>query len=443
MIAGTLVDRPRTMVRLGVPDATLPIFIPLGFVDGPRPATMSPIYPPGFPAHMALFALIGGWQHAPFLVTVFAAVLCLPLIYLFGRELALPPGWSLAAAVLFAAWPVAIGQAIQPMSDAAATLWCLASMLSAVKARHHPLWALPAGAALGTAVLVRPTDLLLLVPLVFALPFAIRPLLLFAAGGLPFAAGLAVYDRQVFGNALQSGYRKGGLLEAIALSNFLPRVRHYGGWILRTLTPLVPLAWLGVAADRKASRNDRAMLLCWFSVFFLFYCLYEPYDSFWFVRFLLPGAPALILGAVVTAHDLFEGLGRRRVALGAAAAMFAAVLLVEVRSLRNARVLGTAEYESIYPRICRWAAGTVPKNAVVLSMAASGALEYYTDLSYARWDWLTPERFGQLRPFVDGRGSRWFALLFPFERDDLEKHTPGRWRKIGQLREVGLYELEP
>ena len=79
---------------------------------------------------------------------------------------------------------------------------------------------------------------------------------------------------------------------------------------------------------------------------------------------------------------------------------------------------------------------------VVLSMAASGALENYTDLSYARWDWLTPEKLADLRARTQGRGVRWFALLYPFEWEQLSQHAPGRWRKIGQLREVGLWELE-
>ena len=440
MMAGTLVNRPRTLDRLGLPDREVELFTPLGFVTGPR-GTMAPLYPAGFPAHMAGAALLLGWNVGPFLVAPISALLCLLLFYLLARELSLSPLPAAAGTILFAAWPVAIGQAIQPMSDATATLWCLASVLCAVQARRRALWALPAGAALGIAVLVRPTDLLLAIPLAFALPITRRALALFAVGGAPFAGFLAAFNRHCYGSALQSGYRQSGLLDALALANFPPRLRHYGAWILRSLTPFMPLAWLALAFDREPRWRDRALLLSWFGSFFLFYCLYEPYDSFWFVRFLLPAAPALFLGALIAARDVSARLrGFPRAAL--AVLLFGVVLFAEIRTLRTVGILHTAESESIYPQICGWAARTVPPGGIVLSMAASGALEHYTDLSYARWEWLTPEKFADLRLRVEGRGSRWFALLFPFEWEQLPQHAPGNWRKIGQLRQVGLWELE-
>ena len=38
-------------------------------------------------------------------------------------------------------------------------------------------------------------------------------------------------------------------------------------------------------------------------------------------------------------------------------------------------------------------------------------------------------------------GLRFFALLFPEEEDDLCRQLPGKWRKIGERRRVGLWEL--
>jgi hypothetical protein len=72
------------------------------------------------------------------------------------------------------------------------------------------------------------------------------------------------------------------------------------------------------------------------------------------------------------------------------AALLLLVLLAEARTAQRVGILGTAEGESIYPRICAWAARTLPGNAVVLSMSASGALEYYTSLSHARRTPLCP-----------------------------------------------------
>jgi hypothetical protein len=442
LVAGTLVGTPRTLQRYALESDLAHVFIPLGFVEGPRPGTMAPYYPSGFPAHMAAAALLLGWQRGPFLVAPFAALLGVLLFYLFARELSLSRGLAAGATTVFAAWPVLIGQAIQPMSDSTATFWAIATLLCAVKARRRNAWALGAGAALGIAVLVRPANLLLVIPLAFALPIALRALALFLTGGVPFAAALAAYDIHCYGSPLQSGYGKTGLLGAVSLGNFPPRFHHYGGWILRSLTPLVPLAWIGFGADRRAAWRDRALLLSWPASFFLFYCLYEPYDSFWFVRFLLPGVPGLILGAFLAARDLAARLPRRRWLTAAGVASLIVVFWAEVRSTRAVGLLNTARYESVYPEICGWAARTLPARSVVLSMAASGALEHYTDLAYARWDWIEPAKFSDLRLRIEEKGGVWFALLFPFEAEQMFKQPRGRWKKIGLLRDVGLYELE-
>lgn len=442
LVAGTLVGTPRALQRYALPNDLLQIFIPLGFVEGPRPGTMAPYYPSGFPAHMAAAAMLLGWQRGPFLVAPFAALFSLPLFYILARELSLSRAWAATAAAVFAAWPVLIGQAIQPMSDATATFWALAAVLCGVKARRRNAWALGAGAALGIAVLVRPTNLLLVIPLAFALPVTLRALALFFTGGVPFAAALAAYDLHCYGSLFQSGYGKTGLLGAVSLGNFPPRFRHYGGWILRSLTPLIPIAWIGLAADRRAAWRDRALLLSWFATFFLFYCLYEPYDSFWFVRFLLPGVAGLILGAFLAARDLATRLPRRGWLTAIGVASLIVVFWAEARSTRAVGLLNTARYESVYPEICGWAARTLPARSVVLSMAASGALEHYTDLAYARWDWIEPAKFPDLRRRIEERGGLWFALLFPFEAEEMFKQPRGRWKKIGVLRDVGLYELQ-
>ncbi len=319
----------------------------------------------------------------------------------------------------------------------------LAAVLCAARARRRLFWAAVSGAAVGISVLVRPTSVLLVVPLAFALPLSVKAISLFLGGGIPFAAALAAYNLRCYSGVLQSGYGKTGVREAIALHNFSPRLRHYGGWIFRTVTPLVPLAWLGLLFDRKPVWRDRALLLSWFGSFFLFYCLYEPYDSFSFVRFLLPAAPGLFLGAILLVHDLAERLARPLVTVPASIALLLLVLFVECRAVQEVGILGTAEGESIYPRICAWAARSLPADAIVLSMAASGALEYYTSLSYARYDWIQREQFPQLRASLERRGGRrLYALLFPFEVEDFVKRLPGRWKKLGVLRDVTLWKLE-
>jgi len=443
LAAGTLLQRPRCLDRLGLSDALAPVFTPLGFLPGPRPGTTAPLYPIGFPAHFAIAGELTGWDVGPFLVSPVAAATCLILLYLVGRELALTRLWSVAATLILAVFPPFLFQAVQPMSDVVATFWCLAAVLGALKARRHPIWAVAAGASLGVGVLVRPINALMVVPLFFALPFSASAWLLAALGGLPLAAAGAAVNVYCYGGILKTGYGKTGHQAYLAVSNFGPRFLYYGAWIVKTLSPVVPLGAVTACALRRIPARDRALALSWFGVYFLFYCFYEPYRSFIFLRFLLPGVPGLLLAAALTAQEWT--IGKKWPRLRGAAAIVATLLVLglEVRGNREVVVLGVAEGESIYPRVSRWASRMLPAKSVVVTTYASGALEYYTDLCYTRWDSLQPETFARIREAAEARGYRFFALLYPDEETELSKHAPGNWRRTGALRQIGIWQLDP
>jgi hypothetical protein len=441
LLSGTLVARPRSLELLGLPDTLLEMVTPLGFIAGPRPGTITPFYPVGFPAHLAAAALVGGWEKGPYLVSPIAAMLCLAFLYLLGRELDLSPAWSAGASAALAAWPAFLFQAIQPMCDVVATLWATAAIFFAVRARRHPAWALACGAALGLAVLVRPTSLLLAVPLAFAIPLTRRCLGLLILGGAPAAAAQAAFNVTCYGGLLATGYGNIGLLGAMAVSNFPDRMAYYGRWIFHTFTLIVPLAAVVSAADRRTPARDRAMLLSWFGVFLGFYSFYGPYESFGFLRFLLPGIPALLLTAALGMRRGLARLPGTRLAPAIAVLALAVVLVVERRQTRAVGVFGTAEAQAAYPRSCRWAAATLPARSVVVATVASGALEYYTKLPYLRWDPIWPAKWPALRAGVESRGWRFYAVLFPEEEKGFAEHVPGAWRKVGAIREVSLWEL--
>jgi hypothetical protein len=85
----------------------------------------------------------------------------------------------------------------------------------------------------------------------------------------------------------------------------------------------------------------------------------------------------------------------------------------------------------------------IPSNGIIASMQMSGALHYYTDLTYAMWNWLDSERFALLRSSTESRGYRWYALLAPFEVPEVAKNLPGDWRAIDRTGDVVLWELPP
>ena len=437
----------RGLERLGLPPADAPLFIPLGYGPGPRPGTMSPSYPPGLPLHMAAASFAGSSSRAQFLVSPLAGLACLVLVFFLGRELGLPRGLALAGSLLLAFAPVFVFHEVVAMSDVPATAWALAAVLAALRARRTPSFAALAGAAFAVGVLVRPMNALLLPALLFALPLRPKSWGLFVLGGSPFAAFLLFYNDAAFGSPLRTGY--GGLLAgALAWANIPDRAVHYTLWLSRTISPILLLGWAAVAFDRRVARRDRAVLIAWFAAFFVFYGFYVVYDAWWYTRFLLPAIPALILGTLLVLRDvarLEEPETSRRAFLRAAGAtvLILAALAVEVKFLAKEEPHKVYKGERVYPDACEMARRRLAPNAIVVSMQMSGALHYYTDRTYVMWNMLDGARLGQLRDATEGRGYRWYALLVPFEQDEVKKNLPGNWREIDRTGDVALWELRP
>ena len=451
ILAGRIVEPIAALDRLALPDSLNRVVMPLAYEPGPRPRTMVPLYPPGFPLHIAFAVLLAGWSWGPFLVSPIAAIFCVVLMYLLGRELGLSRPLAVAGAAILGGCPVLLFQAVQPMSDVVATAWAEAAMLFALRSRRGDAWAAAAGAAAGIAILVRPTNGMLLLPLAFALRWRPRTLGLFVLGGLPFAGVFGVWNRTAYGSPLRSGYA--GLFGSdLALANFPPRIRHYGYWLIAQLSPLVPLGWLAAAADRRIASRDRAMLASWFAPFLLFYCFWGAYDAWWYTRYLLPGVPALILGFLLVLRDLAEQLpepgaqpARRLSSRGLVTiAAILAVAIFERNIERRFRPIGASQGQVIFPDASReLAARAGTGKALVVSMEFSGALRFYTDLEPVRWDWVDPGQFAQLRVRAAERGERVLALLLPHEIEQARPKVPGLWKFLGHVRQASLWELPP
>jgi hypothetical protein len=264
-----------------------------------------------------------------------------------------------------------------------ATAWCLAAIFASLRSRRDVRWASAAGFALGVAILVRPLDALVAVPLLFVLPPNRRAWSLFVLGGLPCAVVLFGYNIACFGSPFRTGYGLYGLLRHFAWSHLPVHLPRYALWTVQMLTPVVCLGWAASLGDRGIPVRHRALLFTWFGTFFLAYSFYEPADAWWYTRFLLPGLPALPLGFLLVVRDLY-----RRVAdwsevwsrvTGVAAVL--AVALIAGGGFRSAGRLGVLEMHRLqreFPEGCQRAAREFPPGALVLSRDMSGALRYYT-----------------------------------------------------------------
>lgn len=443
ILAGRVAEPVEALKHLELPPDFVRVFIPLGFEPGQRPGTMVPSSPPGLPLHMAFAALVAGWNYGPFVVSPLAALMSVFLVYLLGRVLGLSRLFSTAGAAVVALCPVFVSMAEQPRSDAVATMWSLAAILFALRSRRRETWAAAAGVAFGIAVLVRPACVLLLVPLAFAIRLRPRTLLWFLLGGAPFAAFLLGWNRLAFGSPFRSGYSWLG--EGFSPSNFPGRFLHSAGWLAKLMSPLLVAGWALVTVDRRVAPRDRLLLLFWFGGFFLFSCFRGADEAWWDTRYLLPAIPALVLASLLVARDGLSPQQGGRYALprrALAALTLAIVLAFECSWIRDLRVLKFGEGERLYPDASRWAESQVPPRSLVISMQMSGALKYYTNLTPVRWDWIRPEQVSLLRERARAEGYQWFALVFPFENEELQRRLPWGWTKMGNLREATLWRLD-
>ena len=442
ILTARVVEPVEALKHLGLPAGFARVFIPLAFLQGPRPGTMVPSFPPGMPLHVALAGLVAGWNYGPFVVSPLAALVSVFLVYLLGREFGLSRLFSTAGAAVFALCPVFVSMAEQPLSGTVATMWSLAAILFALRSRRREAWAAAAGAALGLAVLVRPADALLLLPLAFAVRLRPRALLWFLLGVAPFAAVLLVWNRLAFGNPFRTGYSDPG---GFSLAHFPGRFRHYGGWLARLMSPLLLAGWALVSADRRVTLRDRSLLVLWFGSVFFFYCCSAAQETWWSTRYLLPAIPALILASLLVARD---GLSPQQGGRGAlprralAVLALATVLAFEYSWIRDLQVLRSGEADRLYPDACRWVESKVPPGSLLISMQMSGALRYYTNLTPVRWDRIEPEQVPQLRERARAEGYQWFALLLPFENEEARRRLPWGWTKVGALREATLWRLD-
>jgi 4-amino-4-deoxy-L-arabinose transferase-like glycosyltransferase len=419
-------------------------FQPHGFAPYEGNPRVSPTYAVGLPLHLALAGKLVGWAAGPVIVGLAAALGAILLCYAVARQLGVGPGLASAGAAVLAAYPVFIFTSIQPLSDTLATTWCLMAVFTALHARERPAWALACGAALAMAVLVRTTNVLLLPALLVLLEGNPRRLGLALVGGLPGAVWLGYYNHALYGSALRSGYVN--IAEAFAWEYGLPTMMHFITWLALLLPAvLLVLPFAAVAGPGRRGRDLLALAL-WFGAFAGLYSFYETSREVWWdLRFILPGTPALILGALLGieafARSRAPRLGRRVRGLGAVALTVWSIGLGAFWTQRL-HLLLTKTYEQAFADASLAARDTFPANALVLAGLHSGALYYYTGFPVLRWEFVDPAQFSHFRTLTEKAGRPICAVLHNVEeREALQEHCPGNWRQVARRRDVTLWQL--
>lgn len=418
MIAGGRFAEPiDALDRFHLDDALAPLFVPLGYDVTPlHPRMMVPTYPPGLPLHMALAGKRGA-----FFVSPLAAMTAVALMFLLARSLLQSWPLAFAAAAALGSCAVFLWHAVQPVSDVLVTMWSIATIFAALRADDRR-WGIAAGMAFAIGVWVRPSNVLLAPALFFALPKRRHAV---AAGAIALLP-LLFWNTELYGGPLRTGY--GSPAQYLALSYFPARALHYLRW---TAALLSPLALLGaVEATLRAGRDRTHLVLAlWWWPYFIFYCCFSSFEGWGYTRFLLPAYPALIIGTLMMAQRVWPRIAPAVVAC----AMIGCAIFFTVKF----DVLHLKRAESIYPEAVRWSEADIPRNALVIAMQLSGARKYYRHAPSLRWEWLDPGRVHAIESAVPA--DRWYALLFPFEVDEVLHRVPGEWTKIGEYRDITLW----
>jgi hypothetical protein len=412
---------------------------PLGYRPIDNGAAIVPVYSPGLPMLMGLFERIAS-PRAVFYVVPLLAGLAVWSTYLMGARL-VNRGVGLTAALLLATSPPFLFQAMLPMSDVPVTAWwalALALLLSGTRAA-----AFGAGLASGAALLTRPNLLPLAVVLGAALTWraarsqgvrtlATHRLLLFAAGVVPGCLAVMVINRQLWGSVLASGYGPFAML--YSWRNLLPNLERYPLWLVDTETPLVLLALLApVLIGRELGDADRASAaravaitwLCFIGTVFLSYLFHLPNDGWFWLRYVLPAFPALLVLTAVVLFAAVDGLdrGRRVVALALI------VLVVAGHGIaygRTAGIFAVKEGERKWQTMGQYVAAELPERAVLIGKLHTGSIRYYANRFTVRYEWIPPDRLDYVVSDLQRLGYAPYIVLEDSEEPDFRARFEGQ-----------------
>jgi dolichyl-phosphate-mannose-protein mannosyltransferase len=401
--------------------------VPVGHVAAPDGdiATV-PMCPPGYPLALAAARLAGG-RTAMFWVVPLFGGLGVWCTFLLGRRLGGPQAGAMASLV-FAASPAFLYQIVQPMSDVPAAAVWTAALVAALRPPGTGQ-ALLTGALTGAALLIRPNLAplgMVMASLVIAAPRAahspsratgradvIHSTLLFGLGALPFLAVILVMQNAMYGSPFTSGYGSLGLL--FTADHIAPNLARYPVWLVTTHTPFVVLALAApfALADRTA-RMRAWWLLSFALVTFACYVAYTVYDAWWFLRFLLPAIPPLIvLASAVT----IAWLGRLspRIRTAALAVLTVALVAFQIVTAADRAVFRLRDLERRFRDGGDYVARKLPPNAVIFTTQQSGSIRFYAGRPTIIWDMLDP---AWLDRAVDDLRARGYHVFFLFEKQE-------------------------
>lgn len=421
---------------------------PLAYRPAPDQAAIVPVTSPGLPMLMAIAEVAAG-REAVFVIVPLLAAIAVWATYLLGCGLS--DRWTgVAAAALLGSSPAFLFQLTSsPMSDIpAAAFWTL-SLVAALRVRPaatsdvgppspgavgrasrstpgnpNTWFALASGAAAAVAILIRAN----LAP-VAVVPAALvvwnssrrwRDAVLFSVGVAPAVGFIAWLYTYWYGSPLNSGY--GSLNALYSAANIAPNLSRYSRWLLESQTPLVLAAVIAPLLVRR--RVAAAALLAFTGAVLGCYLLYFPFDVWWYLRFLLPAYPALMVltaGALVAAVRWLPTQSRALIAI-------ALLLIVANRTIGYAAARATFDTggEQKYAITGRYVADHLPANAVIFCEQHSGSIRYYANRTTIRYGGVPVDHLDGAIAELERLGYRPYLIVEDWEEEMFRKQFAER-----------------
>jgi hypothetical protein len=431
---------------------------PLGYRPALRDPAIVPVYGAGLPMVMAVFSRLAG-RSAVFYVVPILGGLAVWATYLMGRRFA-GAGVGAAGAALMASSPVFLYQLVQPMSDVPVTAWwALTLTLVGFGSPSASLWAgLSAGAAIVTRANLAPLAVVVAAFLVWKArrDRRLRQPLLFGIGLLPGCLVTAALNAHWYGSPFANGY--GAFDYLYQTANFGPNLKTYPRWLLESQTPIVALALAApffvprsaTGADREGeARATTIMWLAFIIAVFGCYVFYAPFDAWWYLRFLLPAfPPMMVLVAVGIVSIVTRVAGPAR--LLAAAALVGGIACHGFWYAKSHAAFDLRDGEQKYAAIGRYIAARLPERGVFLSVQHSGSVRYYSGRLTVRYDWIEPKSLESAIDDLRRRGYQPYFVLDEEEEEPFKARFAGTsavgaidWPPIARLQRtptVNIYD---
>jgi hypothetical protein len=262
-----------------------------------------------------------------------------------------------------------------------------------------------------------------------------RRTLAFTAGVVPAALVIAGINTWLFGSPMVSGY--GTLDSLFAWRNIPVNLVRYTGWLFDTQTPL---AVIGVAvllaAPRRvwATAEARAgvrLLGAMFLMVWALYVAYVPFEAWWFLRFLLPAWPAMMMGTAALVWWVFDGRGRWGQYI--AIALVFGLGVVGIRESAARQVFPDGEGVARYASIATLVGTHTEPDSMVLASMHAGPIRYYGGRATLRFDVMDPEWLDGAIDWLVSRGRHPYLAIEDWEVPTFRARFVGRSR-VGDLR---------